>query len=101
MSAHPPAWRRPTRHTSAVLTVWLYVGVLVVSAVHHHDFASHRRSSAHCTICQVVSIVRPEAQPAVVPASLAPAGRARLEPAVRWTAASSRVLAGRSPPPVC
>ncbi len=98
MSAHPPAWRHLTRYTSAVLTLWLYVGVLVVGAVHHHDLASHRKSSAHCAICQVVSVLRPETQPVVVSARLAPAGRVSLEPAARWSPVSSRALTDRSPP---
>lgn len=100
MSAHPPAWRRPSRCTSAVLAACLYAGVLVAGAAHHHALASPGTSSSHCTICQVVSIVRPQAPSLVVPASLEPAGSVTLEPATRAVARARRVLAGRSPPAV-
>jgi len=99
MSAHPPAWRRPSSRRFALLAVCLYAGVLVAIAGHHHALASGQ-SSSHCTICQVVSIVRPQTPPPVVPA-LEPAGPVSLEAETRGVAVSRRVLTGRSPPPVC
>jgi hypothetical protein len=83
-----------------VLAACLYAGVLVASAAHHHALASPGKSSSHCTICQVVSIVRPQALPLVIPAPLAPAGSVSLERETRGMAVSRLVLAGRSPPAV-
>lgn len=100
MSAHPPAWRRPSTCALAVLAVCLYAGVLVATAAHHHAPA-FGKSPSHCTICQVVSVVRPQALSPVVPASLEPAGAVGFEPETRGIGVSRRVPAGRSPPPVC
>jgi len=81
------------------LVLALYVLVLVVSPLLHHDLACHRTSPTHCTACTgSAAASRIDPLPGLEPGQLPEAGRVEAlhqEPA---EAAPLLYVSGRSPP---
>ncbi len=89
------------RERRAALPLWiaLYVLVLLVSPVLHHDFECHQKAPGHCVSCIANPLApRSEATVSVSPASWVDAGQLR-SPAVAVRSAVPRSsVSDRAPP---
>jgi hypothetical protein len=81
------------------LMLALYVMVLVVTPVLHHDLACHRTSPTHCTACTgSPAASRVEPRPGLQPSRLPEAGRVESLQQEPTDAAALLYVSGRSPP---